>query len=75
MTKIRLTGGEPTVRPDLLPLVSQLSSLPGLQTLAMTTNGIVLDKKLPELQSAGASGRSDKEGGTYINNAAVEGCV
>lgn len=53
VTKIRLTGGEPTVRKDLLPLVSQLSALGGLETLAITTNGIKLDKKLPALKEAG----------------------
>lgn len=51
--KIRLTGGEPTVRKDIEELCLQLSSLKGLKTLAMTTNGIVLGKKLPKLKDAG----------------------
>ena len=40
--KIRLTGGEPLVRPDLLNIVSNLKTIDGLETVAMTTNGIVL---------------------------------
>ena len=40
--KIRLTGGEPLVRPDILNIVSNLKTIDGLETVAMTTNGIVL---------------------------------
>ena len=40
--KIRLTGGEPLVRPDILNIVSNLKSIDGLETVALTTNGIVL---------------------------------
>lgn len=43
--KIRLTGGEPTIRKDIEELCLELSSLKGLKTLAMTTNGITLGKK------------------------------
>ncbi|PPD71889.1 hypothetical protein GOBAR_DD31207 [Gossypium barbadense] len=48
--KIRLTGGEPTVRKDIHDICSDLSSLKGLKTLAVTTNGITLAKKLPMLK-------------------------
>lgn len=51
--KIRLTGGEPTVRRDLVPISAQLAALPGLRTLAMTTNGIALTRQLPALRAAG----------------------
>lgn len=51
--KIRLTGGEPTVRRDIVELTSSLSSLPGLQTLAMTTNGLAVSRKLENLKAAG----------------------
>ncbi|CAB4054963.1 MOCS1 [Lepeophtheirus salmonis] len=51
--KIRLTGGEPLVRRDIIEVVAKLKSIPGLQTLAMTTNGVTLAKKLKELHSAG----------------------
>lgn len=51
--KIRLTGGEPTVRKDLVEIVSELGRHPKLKTLAMTSNGLVLHRKLPELQKLG----------------------
>jgi cyclic pyranopterin phosphate synthase len=51
--KIRITGGEPTVRPDIEDLCRILSSLPGVKTLAMTTNGILVARKLPQLKAAG----------------------
>lgn len=51
--KIRLTGGEPTIRKDIEEICLQLSNLKGLKTLAMTTNGITLAKKLPVLKEYG----------------------
>lgn len=54
VNKVRLTGGEPTLRPDLVPLCQQLHALPGLRTLAITTNGIALTRSLPALKEAGA---------------------
>jgi len=53
--KIRLTGGEPTVRPDLVPIVSALNKLRplGLKQIGMTTNGIALSRQLPQLHAAG----------------------
>lgn len=53
VSKIRLTGGEPTVRSDIEDICAQLSSLPGLKTLGITTNGLVLARKLPRLKAAG----------------------
>lgn len=55
VTKIRLTGGEPTVRRDILDLVARLGQLRryGLKELAMTSNGIALKRKLPNLVKAG----------------------
>ena len=55
VVKIRLTGGEPTVRPDILRLVERLAQLPGLSTLAMTTNGVLLAEKACALKAAGLS--------------------
>ncbi|KAJ2858580.1 hypothetical protein J3B02_000171 [Coemansia erecta] len=56
--KIRLTGGEPTVRKDILDLISGLNELRplGLKKIAMTTNGISLRRKLPHLRKAGLDG-------------------
>ncbi len=42
IAKIRLTGGEPLSRRDLTSIATRLGALPGLKTLAMTTNGISL---------------------------------
>ncbi|XP_042061141.1 GTP 3',8-cyclase, mitochondrial-like [Salvia splendens] len=53
VNKIRLTGGEPTVRKDIDDICLQLSHLKGLKTLAMTTNGITLANKLPRLKECG----------------------
>ncbi|KAJ2505684.1 hypothetical protein IWW47_001938, partial [Coemansia sp. RSA 2052] len=56
--KIRLTGGEPTVRRDIIDLVRGLDELRplGLRKIAMTTNGIALRRKLPLLREAGLDG-------------------
>lgn len=51
--KIRLTGGEPLVRHNVLHLVEQLGRLPGLDQLVMTTNGSQLDKHAEALRAAG----------------------
>ncbi|KAF7850775.1 hypothetical protein BT93_L5022 [Corymbia citriodora subsp. variegata] len=53
VNKIRLTGGEPTIRKDIEDICLQLSNLKGLKTLAMTTNGITLARKLPKLKEFG----------------------
>jgi len=51
--KIRLTGGEPTVRPNLTDLVRRVAAVPGIQDLAMTTNGIRLAALAQPLADAG----------------------
>lgn len=53
VNKIRLTGGEPTIRKDIEEICLQLSGLKGLKTLAITTNGITLARKLPKLRECG----------------------
>jgi cyclic pyranopterin phosphate synthase len=53
--KIRLTGGEPLVRQNLSWLVRELAALPGLQELAMTSNGMRLAAVAAELRDAGLS--------------------
>lgn len=58
VSKIRLTGGEPTVRPDILPLMHQIGALRprGLRELCLTTNGIALHRKLESMVEAGLTG-------------------
>ncbi|XP_062325644.1 molybdenum cofactor biosynthesis protein 1 isoform X1 [Osmerus eperlanus] len=51
--KIRLTGGEPLIRPDVLDIIAEMRRLPGLKTIAVTTNGMNLAKQLPKLKDAG----------------------
>ncbi|RLT94432.1 MAG: GTP 3',8-cyclase MoaA [Ketobacter sp.] len=51
--KIRLTGGEPLVRRNVMSLVQQLGQLPGLDQLVMTTNGSQLATSAPLLKQAG----------------------
>jgi cyclic pyranopterin phosphate synthase len=55
VTKIRLTGGEPTLRRDLEVLVAALAAIPGVRDVGMTSNGLVLAKRLPALRAAGLS--------------------
>ena len=58
VTKIRLTGGEPTVRADILPLMRSIGALrsQGLRELCLTTNGISLHRKLDGMAEAGLTG-------------------
>ncbi len=51
--RIRLTGGEPTVRPNLVPMVAALAAIPGIQEIAMTTNALRLEKIAEPLARAG----------------------
>ncbi|RPH60536.1 MAG: GTP 3',8-cyclase MoaA [Chloroflexi bacterium] len=51
--KIRLTGGEPTVRAHVVELVRGIASTPGIRSLSMTTNGILLGKLAAPLKEAG----------------------
>ena len=51
--KIRLTGGEPLARRDIGQIAERLGALPGLKTLAMTTNGISLAERAGTLRSMG----------------------
>lgn len=51
--KVRLTGGEPLVRPDLIELLHALRALPGLEELVLTTNGSQLAARAHDLRAAG----------------------
>lgn len=53
VSKVRITGGEPLVRHDVVHLIEQLSALDGVKDLSMTTNGILLSKYAIALREAG----------------------
>lgn len=51
--KIRLTGGEPTVRKDLVEIITRLKEIPQLEHVGITTNALVLTRNLVNYQRAG----------------------
>ncbi|MBM3737403.1 MAG: GTP 3',8-cyclase MoaA [Acidobacteria bacterium] len=51
--KIRLTGGEPLLRKDLPRLVEKLAAIPGVEDIALTTNGVLLADQAGALHAAG----------------------
>ena len=50
---VRITGGEPLVRPGVERLAAGLKAVPGIRKVALTTNGVLLAEQLPALQAAG----------------------
>jgi cyclic pyranopterin phosphate synthase len=55
VTKVRITGGEPLVRKGLETLLADLGGIDGLQTLALTTNAVLLADKAVAIKAAGVS--------------------
>jgi GTP 3',8-cyclase len=51
--KFRLTGGEPTIRANVVELVRGIASTPGVKSVSMTTNGVLLDRLAGPLKEAG----------------------
>ena len=51
--KLRITGGEPLLRVNLPDLIADLNSIPGVEDIALTTNGVLLAKYASELKAAG----------------------
>ncbi len=51
--KIRITGGEPLVRRDIIRFLKELSAVPGLKQLVLTTNGLLLAEMAEDLFKAG----------------------
>lgn len=51
--KFRLTGGEPTVRANVVNIVKRIADTPGVRTVAMTTNGLLLDRLAEPMAQAG----------------------
>jgi len=53
MHKIRLTGGEPSLRKDLDQIIATVAQVPGVRKVAITTNGCLLPRRLPGWHRAG----------------------
>jgi molybdenum cofactor biosynthesis protein A len=53
ITKIRLTGGEPFMRNDLMSLIRRIVEIPGIKDLHITTNGVLTAPHIPELKKLG----------------------
>jgi len=53
--KVRLTGGEPLVRPDVTWIVQEIARVPGIDEVSLTTNGILLERLAAPLARAGLS--------------------
>ncbi len=53
VNKIRLTGGEPTIRPNVVEIVREIARIPGIKDIAMTTNALLLPKLARPLAEAG----------------------
>jgi len=51
--KFRLTGGEPTLRPDIVEIVRRIAATPGVEDVAMTTNAVLLPRLAAPLAEAG----------------------
>jgi cyclic pyranopterin phosphate synthase len=53
LRRLRITGGEPTIRPDLVTLIAMLRAVPGIEDIALSTNGVKLPAMAAELRQAG----------------------
>jgi cyclic pyranopterin phosphate synthase len=53
ISKVRLTGGEPLVRKDIVQLVDKLATIPNIDDLSLTTNGVLLEPLAEQLKAAG----------------------
>lgn len=56
ISKVRITGGEPFVRTDLMRLIRSISEINGIEEVHLTTNGILTPKFIPELKQIGIAG-------------------
>ena len=54
--KIKLTGGEPLVRPGMASMIRQIKEIPGIKKVTLTTNGILLKEQMKGLAQAGLDG-------------------
>jgi len=53
ISQVRLTGGEPLLRPDIAKIISRIRKLPTAPRVSLTTNGIRLGELAPQLKAAG----------------------
>lgn len=51
--KVRITGGEPLVRRGIIPFLSSVTAVPGLEDVSLTTNGVLLPENVPAIRAAG----------------------
>jgi cyclic pyranopterin phosphate synthase len=55
LRKVRLTGGEPSLRRDLIEIIRSAAAVPGIAKIAMTTNGVLLKRRIDAWHAAGIS--------------------
>lgn len=53
VARVRITGGEPLMRQDVARLIGQVSNIPGIEHIAMTTNAVMLSRHAADLKAAG----------------------
>ena len=53
--KVKITGGEPLIRTDILEIVKRISGISGIEEVSMTSNGLMLEKLAADLKTAGLS--------------------
>ncbi len=53
LRRLRITGGEPTIRPNLDTLIRLLHDVPGIQDISLSTNGVLLESLAPRFHAAG----------------------
>jgi len=53
LRRLRITGGEPTIRPDLVTLIRMLRAVPEIEDISLSTNGVKLPELAPALREAG----------------------
>ncbi len=56
VSKLKLTGGEPLLRPNIVTLISELKAIKGIEEVTLTTNGVQLAEMIDELVEAGLDG-------------------
>ena len=64
--KFRITGGEPLVRRGVVGLVRKLAGFPGVKSVGMTTNGLLLGRHLDALALSGLASVSARKEGNFV---------